>query len=79
MVIHTIGNADFAVYEYGKILVDGTATIKGESITTTGPVVLEDVGVAKASDISGSAYLIGKKRPELLTNINSDGTASIKG
>lgn len=79
-IIHTIGSLDFTNYEYHQILVDGAATINGESITTNGPITL-DIGITNSSQISGAGVLglIGKKRPELLSNTNTDGTLSIKG
>jgi len=77
-IIHSLGNADYNTYEYHSILVNGTATIHGETITSQSSVIIP-VGVTNSGQTSGSVYLIGKKRPELTTSLNSDGTLSIKG
>ncbi len=80
-VIHTIGSLDFANYTYFAILVDGAATIKGESITTTGPIMVP-VGISVAAQVSGAGVLgvLGRKKPEATRTLNSDGkTWSIKG
>jgi hypothetical protein len=63
-IIHTITNIDVSKYNYFAILLDGTGTVKGESITTTGPIILP-VAIRTASDVSGA-------------NLNSDGTWAIK-
>jgi hypothetical protein len=80
-VIHTISNLDFVNYNYFYILVDGVATIKGNAITTTGPVMVP-VSISKAGQVSGAGVLgvLGKKKPEATRVLNSDGkTWSIKG
>lgn len=79
-VIHTIVNLDFSGYTYFYILVDGAATIKGNSITTTAPILVP-VSISNATQISGAGVLgvLGRKKPELTHSFNSDGTWSIKG
>lgn len=86
-VIHTIGSLDFTGYTYFHVLVDGTAIIKGESITTTGPILIP-VTISNSSQISGAGAigLVGKKKPEAFhqgppgqNGVNTDGTWSIKG
>mgnify|MGYP003635992318 FL=1 len=86
-VIHTIGNLNFSGYTYFYIIVDGAAVIKGESITTTGPINIP-VTISNASEISGVGVkgLIGKIKPQELARgpigqggLNTDGTWNIKG
>jgi hypothetical protein len=77
-IIHSIGNTDFNTYEYHSVLINGNATLHGETINTTAPIIIP-VGVTNSSQVTGAIFLIGKKRPELLSSINSDGTLSIKG
>ncbi len=86
-VIHTLSNLDFSGYTYFYIIVDGTATIKGESITTTGPINIP-VTISNTSQISGGGVvgLIGKKKPQAFApgppgqgGVNTDGTWNIKG
>jgi hypothetical protein len=78
-VIHTIGSLDFTTYLYFGILVDGTAVIKGESITTTGPVIVP-VSISRPTHISGGGVLgvLGRRNPDATKTLNSDGTWSIK-
>jgi hypothetical protein len=78
-IIHTIGNLDFTAYLYFGILVDGAATIKGNSITTTGPVIIP-VSISKSSQISGAGVIgvLGRHNPDATRTLNSDGTWSIK-
>jgi hypothetical protein len=86
-VLHTLGNTNFNDYVYYHILVQGEATIKGNTITTTGPILIP-VTISNASQISGAGVigLIGKKKPEAFAGgppgqngVNTDGTWSIKG
>lgn len=86
-VIHTLSNLDFSGYTYFYIIVDGAATINGESITTTGPINIP-VTISNPSQISGGGVvgLIGKKKPQAFApgppgqgGVNTDGTWNIKG
>jgi hypothetical protein len=78
-IIHTITNIDVSKYNYFAVLIDGTGTIKGESITTTGPVILP-ISIRVASEVSGDGIkaVFGIKKPEITKTTNSDGTWSIK-
>jgi hypothetical protein len=78
--IHTIANLDFSGYTYFSVLVDGAATIKGNTITTNGPVIVP-VGISKAGQVSGAGVLgvLGRKKPEITRTLNTDGSWSIKG
>lgn len=86
-VIHTLGSLDFTGYTYFQILVDGAAVIKGESLTTTGPILIP-VTISNATQISGAGVkgLIGKRNPESFATgpagqggLNTDGTWNIRG
>lgn len=78
-VIHTIGSLNFTKYLYFGILVDGTATIKGESITTTTPIIIP-VSISNDSQISGGGVIgvLGRFNPDATKTLNSDGSWSIK-
>ena len=79
-VIHPVGSLNFSGYTYFAIVVDGVATIKGESITTTAPITIP-VSISNTSQISGGGVIgvLGRKKPENTKTLNSDGTWSIKG
>lgn len=81
-VIHTLTNVDFTGYTYFQIYVDGGASLvyKGNTIAPTNSTVF-NLSVKAASDIAGSSgdiAFLGKKKPEITKNLNSDGTWSIK-
>ena len=76
---HALGSLDFTNYVYYGVLVDGVATIQGNSITTTSAEMIP-VAICKAGEVSGAGVLglVGKKKPEATKTLNSDGTWSIK-
>lgn len=77
--IHTIPNLDFTRYLYFGVLVDGVATIKGNTITTTGPIIVP-VSIGKAGLVSGAGVLglIGRLNPDATRTLNTDGSWNIK-
>lgn len=79
-VMHTIANLDFVNYTYYYVLVDGAATIQGQAITTTGPIMIP-LCVGKTGQVVGAGVLglFGKKKPEDTRVLNTDGSWSIKG
>jgi hypothetical protein len=80
--MHTLGNLNFSGYTYFQAVVDGGATLgyKGETFAPANTVVI-NVAISKLSDVtgtSGDVVFLGKKRPEITSNRNSDGTWPIK-
>jgi len=77
--IHAPGNEDFTRYLYFGVLVDGTATIKGNTITTTGPIIVP-VSIGKAGLVSGGGVLglLGRLNPDATRTLNTDGSWNIK-
>jgi hypothetical protein len=77
--IHTLGNVDFTRYLYFGVLVDGVATIKGNTITTTGPIIVP-ISIGKAGLVSGAGVLglIGRLNPDATRTLNTDGSWNIK-
>jgi len=82
-IIHDIGVADFTGYTYFQIYVEAGLTLKYKGVDVTPPTtsIILNLAVSSYEDISGSdtkIMLLGKKRPELTTSYNSDGTWNIR-
>ena len=81
-VMHTLNNLNFTGYTYFQVVVDGGATLgyKGVTFAPSNTITI-NLAVSKLTDVNGTTgdvVFLGKKRPEITSNRNSDGTWSIK-
>ena len=85
-IIHSLANSNFDDYYYFAVLIPNgiVCTIYGQSLPSMAAPITVNVGISQQSDVTGSVFLIGRKKPEAMADFlsndpgNADGTYSIR-
>ena len=85
-IIHSLANSDFDDYYYFAVLIPNgvVCSIYGQTLPSMAAPITVNVGITQKSDVTGSVFLIGRKKPEYMADLlsndtgNADGTYSIR-